>query len=810
MFSKIKQYMIWWALSVAIDIILLGLFFDLLHINILTSSLLAFVWSSLFGYLYHRNISFKGESKKSHWIQLGQFIVVNSTSQILYMIILYVWVDMMSIYYLTVAIIGKWAIFVFNYLLHKMFTFRNDKHNIKTWIALLLTCLIGGWFVRYTNLPKTTPTTPTSHAIRNSAITPTFEWITRYQIIPDRFDNGNPNNDFITTPLDWSHVNPSAIEAYTQYKQPRWSDRNATNTWERVVFQELVKNHNRWPRQAQAFINRFRWYGWDFAWIRRRMEYLKDLWVWGVFLNPVWTAHSAMRYDVVDYRHIDPRLSDNDQLTWFNDIFKKWWNWTQADIDFHSIVNEFHQHDMKVMIDLAFTYSAAKSVFFEDIARKWKQSDYYTWFELFYEWEKYYEEKACKLSEYWQWPEYQEAKKIRMNWRWWHCPKVYVNRWINGSVHPDLEAWYKAVIARWMAPQTINGVQYNWVDAIRLDAAFELPIQLRKNIYTYVKSIKPDAVVIWEERSNNFSFLWYKEFDWLTNYFTRTLAELFFIWKDVPALSWSAFDTLVNEEYWGKNRDNRKYTLNQIGSHDTDRIFSKLIYTNRKQNIQNNHKANLKLIKQMWHHLRDGAEVNKREFWSNYIPSQPWSSDMPLRKTIAMFQFMLPWAPNVYYGDEIGARWADDPDNRKPMRWSDYSYDPETICNKIPEGICADTPEISTISINYELLDLYKKLILLRKQSVALQLWSVYTEVGIDKKSDEWIYSIWREYGWEKVIFITNQSKKLAPVSITLNTKNQNRIRIDPITQKAHTGDKQWNITIELQPEDSIILLSQP
>jgi hypothetical protein len=52
---------------------------------------------------------------------------------------------------------------------------------------------------------------------------------------------------------------------------------------------------------------------------------------------------------------------------------------------------------MKVMIDLAFTYSAAKSFFFEDIARKGKQSEYYTWFELFYEGDQYYEEKTCQL-----------------------------------------------------------------------------------------------------------------------------------------------------------------------------------------------------------------------------------------------------------------------------------------------------------------------------------------------------------------------------------------------------------------------------
>lgn len=53
-----------------------------------------------------------------------------------------------------------------------------------------------------------------------------------------------------------------------------------------------------------------------------------------------------------------------------------------------------------------------------------------------------------------------------------------------------------------------------------------------------------------------------------------------------------------------------------------------------------------------------------------------------------MFQFMLPGAPTLYYGDERGMRGGNDPDNRKPMTRPEYVFDPQSSCPYTNETYC--------------------------------------------------------------------------------------------------------------------------
>lgn len=45
--------------------------------------------------------------------------------------------------------------------------------------------------------------------------------MTRYQIIPDRWANGDIKNDFITTPLDWSQIPQNILEEYKRFNTTR-------------------------------------------------------------------------------------------------------------------------------------------------------------------------------------------------------------------------------------------------------------------------------------------------------------------------------------------------------------------------------------------------------------------------------------------------------------------------------------------------------------------------------------------------------------------------------------------------------------
>ncbi|MGC9356559.1 MAG: alpha-amylase family glycosyl hydrolase [Anaerolineae bacterium] len=103
-----------------------------------------------------------------------------------------------------------------------------------------------------------------------------------YQIFPDRFANGDPGND----------PQPGEFE-YRGY-QPR------TFTWGETP-----------PRDQPGSIV---FYGGDLPGILQHLDYVEDLGINAIYLNPVFTAHTSHKYDVIDYEHVDPHLGGNEAL----------------------------------------------------------------------------------------------------------------------------------------------------------------------------------------------------------------------------------------------------------------------------------------------------------------------------------------------------------------------------------------------------------------------------------------------------------------------------------------------------------------
>lgn len=111
------------------------------------------------------------------------------------------------------------------------------------------------------------------------------EWLDStvfYQIFPDRFANGVPAND----------PRPEEYEYRGQHP--------TTYPWEAT------------PDPAQFFPLVF--YGGDLAGIEARLDYLSDLGVNAVYLNPVFHALSNHKYDVADYEHVDAHFGGDAAL----------------------------------------------------------------------------------------------------------------------------------------------------------------------------------------------------------------------------------------------------------------------------------------------------------------------------------------------------------------------------------------------------------------------------------------------------------------------------------------------------------------
>ncbi len=104
-----------------------------------------------------------------------------------------------------------------------------------------------------------------------------------YQIFPDRFHNGDPSNN----------VPPGA-----------WNRRGFTT-------QQRTWGERPLPYQEAGTLD---FYGGDLQGIAQKLDYLQDLGVNALFLNPIFTAYTNHRYDIADYFHIDPHLGGNDAL----------------------------------------------------------------------------------------------------------------------------------------------------------------------------------------------------------------------------------------------------------------------------------------------------------------------------------------------------------------------------------------------------------------------------------------------------------------------------------------------------------------
>ena len=96
-----------------------------------------------------------------------------------------------------------------------------------------------------------------------------------YQIYTDRFRNGNPSNDVLSG--EYSYLNEHV---------------NKVEDWNRPPENMDVRN----------------FYGGDLQGILEKLDYLEDLGVEVLYLNPIFVSPSNHKYDIQDYDHVDPHF----------------------------------------------------------------------------------------------------------------------------------------------------------------------------------------------------------------------------------------------------------------------------------------------------------------------------------------------------------------------------------------------------------------------------------------------------------------------------------------------------------------------
>lgn len=149
-----------------------------------------------------------------------------------------------------------------------------------------------------------------------------------YQIMPDRFRNGDPTNDYCVT--------GSTTGCPVFYGVP--NSALVYSTWNTMICD---------PRNSSsACYNNFnQFYGGDLLGIQNQLDYIQTLGFDTLYLTPIFAARSYHRYDTDNYLHIDPALG--------------------GDSAFTALQQEMNRRGMRVILDGVFNHASSDSLYFD-------------------------------------------------------------------------------------------------------------------------------------------------------------------------------------------------------------------------------------------------------------------------------------------------------------------------------------------------------------------------------------------------------------------------------------------------------------
>ncbi len=446
---------------------------------------------------------------------------------------------------------------------------------------------------------------PVYEAFRVTVYHPDFQtpaWIKDavvYQIFPDRFRDGDPTNNIISgTRFIYGNANGGIT-------YPQWNSR---------VIDPRDPGGPFYQRWSEDF------YGGDLQGITEKLDYLHDLGVTALYLNPIFLSPSNHKYDTTTFEQVDPALGGNAALA--------------------ALLDAAEERGMAVILDGVFNHTSSDSIYFDKYSRypgdgayESQTSPYYDWY-TFSSWPDDYE----------SWWGYDTLPKLRSD-----NVEVRDYFWRSGA---------GSIAARWV---------YSGTAGWRLDVGGDVDggaQEVGGNDYWEgfrgtVKGANPEAVIVGEEWGDATPWLLGEEWDSVMNYRFRS-ALLSFL-RDTPytdndnnasssggplnPITVSQFDQRLRQIQEDYPPPAWYAMLNLVGSHDTNRVRFVLGHAQHQ----------------------DGSDLTPEELDAR-------------QKLMALLQFTLPGAPTIYYGDEVGVespgrwynnKWEDDPYNRIPYPWED-------------------------------------------------------------------------------------------------------------------------------------------
>ncbi|MCI8533223.1 MAG: glycoside hydrolase family 13 protein [Lachnospiraceae bacterium] len=472
-----------------------------------------------------------------------------------------------------------------------------------------------------------------------------------YQIYTDRFCNGDTSNDV--------------------------EDR------EYIYINEGVRRVRDWNRLPEPMDVRD-FYGGDLKGIWDKLDYLQDLGVEVLYLNPIFVSPSNHKYDSQDYDYIDPHYGvivedggeclpegDNDNShasKYIHRVVNKK-NLEASNRFFAEFVEEVHRRGMKIILDGVFNHCGSFN--------KWLDR------ERLYEHTEGYEKGAYVSGDSpyrsffkfnyehgWPYNEYYDG--------WWGhdtLPKLYYEQ------SPELEEYILNIARKWLKPP------YS-VDGWRLDVAADLGFSSEYNhefwrkFRKVVKEANPDALILAEHYGNANSWLRGDQWDTLMNYDAFMEPVSWFLtgmekhsdeYREDMYGNAQAFKNAMIHHMANFCAPSLQTAMNELSNHDHSRFLTR---TNQRAGRVGELGSDAASI-----------GVNKGIFREAVVIQMTWVG-----------------APTLYYGDEAGVCGFTDPDNRRTYSWGEED---QSLISFYKEAICIhkENPVLTHGSVRFLTLD---------------------------------------------------------------------------------------------------------
>lgn len=253
--------------------------------------------------------------------------------------------------------------------------------------------------------------------------------------------------------------------------------------------------------------------------IEANLDYLKEMGINCIYLNPIFAANSYHKYDTIDYFEIDPCLGTKE--------------------DFKQLVKACHENGIKVILDGVFNHCGPDFFAFQDVLKNGETSQYYDWF--------YHMPVPIRFCDP---PSYEAFAYVK------EMPKL-------NTGNPEVVDYLCKVGTYWIEEADIDG----W----RLDVANEVNYDFWRSFKKAVCSKKPDCFLIAEIWEDSNVWLQGDQFHSSMNYTFTYLCRDFFAMRKINV---HEFDEQIHKMIMRYPKQISQVQMNFLDSHDVPRFLS--------------------------------------------------------------------------------------------------------------------------------------------------------------------------------------------------------------------------------------------